>query len=54
MVAYRVVGATGLAPHAISNVRDSPSTHFVIELLGESVAVLAQPPEHNGRGRTEL
>jgi hypothetical protein len=28
--------------------------HFVIELLGESAASAAQPPEHNGRGRTEL
>jgi len=54
MVAYREVGAAGLAPHAIRNVGDAPSTHFVIELLGESAAPAAQPPEHNGRGRTEL
>jgi beta-alanine degradation protein BauB len=53
-VAYRVVGAAGLAPHAIRNVGDSQSTHFVIELLGQSAAPAAQPVEHNGRGRTEL
>jgi hypothetical protein len=26
----------------------------VVELLGPSATPAAQPPEHNGRGRTEL
>lgn len=54
MVAYRVVGAAGISPHAIKNADDAESRHFIVELLGDSAAAAAQPPEHNGRGRTEL
>jgi beta-alanine degradation protein BauB len=54
MVAYRAVGQAGLEPHAISNAGPAASHHFVVELLGASSAPTARPPEHNGRGRTEL
>jgi hypothetical protein len=54
MVAYRAVGAAGLDPHAITNAGTETSHHFVVELLGPSAARAARPPEHNGRGRTEL
>jgi hypothetical protein len=50
MVAYRAVGAAGLAPHTITNVGDSESTHFIVELLGPSSTATPGPPEHNGRG----
>jgi hypothetical protein len=52
MVAYRAVG-TGTAPHAITNLGDGPSHHFVVELLGSNEPV-GRAPEHNGRGRTEF
>jgi hypothetical protein len=54
MVAYRAVGPADLAPHAITNAGQETSHHFVVELLGPSTASTALPPEHNGRGRTEL
>jgi len=54
MVAYRAVGAAGLAPHAITNAGQETSHHFVVELLGPSTTGTALPPEHNGRGRTEF
>ena len=54
MVAYRAVGAAGLAPHAITNAGQETSHHFVVELLGPSTTSTALPPEHNGRGRTEF
>ena len=54
MVAYRAVGAAGLAPHAITNAGQGTSHHFVVELLGPSTAASPQPPEHNNRGRTEF
>lgn len=54
MVAYRAVGAAGLAPHAITNAGPGPSHHFVVELLGPSTTDTPRPPEHNSRGRTEF
>lgn len=51
MVAYRTVGAAGLDLHAITNIGEGESTHFIVELLGPSSAATSQPPEHNGRGR---
>jgi len=51
MVAYRTVGATGLDSHAITNVGESESTHFIVELLGPSSAATSRPSQHNGRGR---
>ncbi len=54
MVAYRVVGATGLDPHTITNAGSAVSRHLIVELLGPSVATNARPTVHNGRGRTEL
>lgn len=54
MVAYRAVGAAGLDRHAITNTGPETSHHFVVELLGPSATESARPPEHNGRGRTEL
>jgi hypothetical protein len=51
MVAYAAVGSAGLGAHAITNVGDTESRHYVIELLGPSSAAAARPPEHNGRGR---
>jgi len=50
-VAYHAVGAPGLGPHAIRNSGDPASHHFIVELLGPSEAAIAQPIEHNGRGR---
>jgi hypothetical protein len=54
MVAYRAVGAVGLAPHAITNAGQETSHHFVVELPGPSATATAQPSEHNNRGRTEF
>ncbi len=54
MVAYRAVGAAGLAPHAMTNAGQEASHHFVVELLGPSTAGSPKPPEHNNRGRTEF
>jgi hypothetical protein len=51
MVAYAAVGSIGLGEHAITNVGDAESRHYVIELLGPSSAPAPCPPEHNGRGR---
>jgi len=49
-VLYREVGADGLpADHWITNVGDTESTHYIVELLGESRSAVAQPPVHNGR-----
>jgi len=54
MVAYRAVGQAGLGVHQITNVGSVESRHFIVELLGDNSTQDAQPPEHNGRGTTEL
>src|SRR5215469_15383402 len=54
LVSYRAVGPNGLPPHSITNVAETPSRHFVIELLGPSAAGAPGPHQHNGRGRTEV
>jgi hypothetical protein len=54
LVSYRAVGPDGLPPHTITNVADTPSRHFVIELLGPSAADAPSGHQHNGRGRTEI
>jgi hypothetical protein len=54
LVSYRAVGPDGLPPHSITNVDDSPSRHFIIELLGPSASDAPVEHEHNGRGRTEV
>jgi hypothetical protein len=51
-VAYRAVGA-GLPPHSITNVAETPSRHFIVELLGPSASDQPTALEHNGRARTE-
>ncbi len=48
-VYYREVGDTGLEPHQLTNVGDTDSTHYIVELLGPSRSATAQPPVHNGR-----
>jgi hypothetical protein len=48
-VYYREVGAAGLPPHQLTNVGSTDSTHYIVELLGESRSRTPQPPEHNGR-----
>jgi hypothetical protein len=48
-VYYREVGQGGLAPHRLTNVGDTDSTHYIVELLGESRSGIAQPPQHNNR-----
>jgi hypothetical protein len=52
MVAYRAVGA-GTPPHTITNLSDRPSHHFIVELLDANEPA-GRPPDHNGRGHTEL
>jgi hypothetical protein len=54
LVSYRVVGPSGLPPHSITNAAETPSRHFIVELLGPSAANAPGQHEHNGRGRTEL
>ncbi|HKD87679.1 MAG TPA: hypothetical protein VKB62_04050 [Streptosporangiaceae bacterium] len=51
MIAFSVVGADGLGAHAITNVGDEDSHHFVVELLGPSSSPTPLSPAHNGRGR---
>ncbi len=46
---YREVGREGLTPHRLTNVGESVSTHYIVELLGPSRSEVAQPPVHNGR-----
>lgn len=46
---YREVGREGLTPHRLTNVGESESTHYIVELLGPSRSEVAQPPVHNGR-----
>ncbi|MBO0748612.1 MAG: hypothetical protein J2O47_09675, partial [Acidimicrobiaceae bacterium] len=46
-VAFAAVGRQGLPPHQITNLGPEPATHYIIELLGPSVAATAQPPAHN-------
>jgi hypothetical protein len=53
LVAFATVGAEGLPPHQITNAGGSPSTHYVVELLGPSGAATAQPIAHNGRVSVE-
>jgi hypothetical protein len=53
-VSYRAVGPQGLSPHSITNVREGPSRHFIVELLGPSASDAPSEHEHNGRGRTEV
>lgn len=48
-VYYREVGPDGLAPHFLTNAGTKPSTHFIVELLGESASGEAREAEHNGR-----
>ena len=52
-VGFAAVGKQGLPPHQITNLGPEPATHYIIELLGPSVAATAQPPAHNGRIRLE-
>jgi hypothetical protein len=52
LVSYRAVGP-GLPPHAITNVADTPSRHFIVEFLGPSESAEPGPHEHNGRACTE-
>ncbi|MBO0684182.1 MAG: hypothetical protein J2P45_13560 [Candidatus Dormibacteraeota bacterium] len=52
-VAFAAVGRQGLPPHQITNLAPAPARHYIIELLGPSVADSAQPPAHNGRIRLE-
>ena len=54
LVSYRAVGTWGLPPHSITNAADTPSRHFVIELLGASASDAPTEHQHNGRGRTEV
>jgi hypothetical protein len=54
LVSYRAVGRNGLPPHAITNVADTPSRHFIIELLGPSASEAPADHQHNGRGRTQV
>jgi len=54
LVSYRAVGPLGLPPHTITNAADTPSRHFVIELLGASASDAPTEHQHNGRGRTEV
>jgi len=48
-VLYREVGADGLTAHRLTNVGDTTSTHYIVELLGPSRSTDAQPATHNGR-----
>lgn len=48
-VYYREVGEAGLAPHQLTNVGDTDSTHYIVELLGPSRSRTPQPPVHNDR-----
>jgi hypothetical protein len=54
LVSYRAVGPSGLPPHTITNAGDTPSRHFIIELLGPSASDAPTEHEHNGRGRTQI
>jgi hypothetical protein len=54
LVSYRAVGPEGLPPHSITNAADTPSRHFIIELLGPSASDAPMEHQHNGRGRTEV
>jgi hypothetical protein len=53
-VSYRAVGPDGLPPHAITNVAETSSRHFIIELLGPSASGAPSEHQYNGRGRTEV
>lgn len=48
-VYYREVGPDGLPPHQLTNVGTEPSTHYILELLGESASDAPTEPEHNAR-----
>lgn len=48
-VYYREVGSEGLPPHQLTNVGDTVSVHYIVELLGPSASAVPQPAEHNGR-----
>jgi hypothetical protein len=51
-VLYRTVGHTApLTPHRLKNLTDQPVTHYVVELLETSPSAIAQPWDHNERGR---
>ena len=54
LVSYRAVGPSGLPPHTITNAADTPSRHFIIELLGASASDAPTEHQHNGRGRTQV
>jgi hypothetical protein len=54
LVSYRAVGPSGLPSHSITNLADTPSRHFIIELLGPSASDAPTEHQHNGRGRTEI
>jgi beta-alanine degradation protein BauB len=53
-VAYRSVGRDGMSPHYVENLLSKVSTHYIIELLGESASETTQPPVVNDRGRVEF
>jgi hypothetical protein len=53
LVSHRAVGPDGLPPHSITNAADTPSRHFIIELLGPSHSDAPTGHQHNGPGRTE-
>jgi hypothetical protein len=48
-VYYREVGDEGLPPHQLTNIGDTVSVHYIVELLGPSASTAPQPAEHNGR-----
>jgi hypothetical protein len=54
LVSYREVGPGGLPPHSITNAANTPSRHFIVELLGPSASDAPGEHQHNGRGRTEV
>lgn len=50
-VFYRSVGrGGGLKPHRLKNIEDHPVTHYIIELVGESVTEEPGMPQSNGKG----
>jgi beta-alanine degradation protein BauB len=53
-VMYRAVGREGLSPHQIRNIGSEVTTHYIIELLGESASDVPEQPAFNDRGRFEF
>jgi hypothetical protein len=53
-VALRSVGREGMEPHQVENLRSEVSTHYIVELLGESVSETPEAPVLNDRGRASF